>query len=115
MYSWGEHRLPLPIAYHHYYVYIYNVVHRPLSAYLPQQVMKNIWRGDYVNLKILLVDHDDDDINDMTAQQRQRFTFEVSSMGKQQTLSLAKNAQPITERLKPLTNGRLHSLCIPWG
>ena len=74
-------------------VHIYNVVHRPLGTHLPQQVRKKIWRGEYVNLNMLLAEYDNEDINDMSAQQRQRFTFEVSSMGKQ-TLSLAKSSQP---------------------
>ena len=80
----GELNTPVPI---------YNVVHGPLSAHLPQQVRTKIWRGEYVNLNMLLPEHDNEDINDMSAQQRQRFNFEVSSMGKQ-TLSLAKSSQP---------------------
>ena len=70
----------------------YNVINRPLGGNLPIELKQRIWNGDFIPMHTFLKEHDLDD------SQNQRVSLELTQIGTQQALTMAKShsSKPIS-------------------
>ena len=62
----------------------YSIINRPLGGNLPIDFKQKIWNGDFINLHMLLKDQEFED------PQNQRLSLELTQIGSQQALTMAK-------------------------
>ena len=70
----------------------YNVINRPLGGNLPIELKQRIWNGDFIPMHTFLKEQDLDD------SQNQRVSLELTQIGTQQALTMAKShsSKPIS-------------------